>query len=109
MAQFEPANLKRNEEGDPLMFHAKITGAGANDMCNMQELTKESILGLLKDRFKKEVVYTYVGDIVVSVNPFKNVGCVGKSIRNKSRRVARRTRSCSCRTSTTLSTRRTLR
>jgi len=83
MAQFEPANLKRNEEGDPLMFHAKITGAGANDMCNMQELTKESILGLLKDRFKKEVVYTYVGDIVVSVNPFKNVGCVGKSIRNK--------------------------
>ena len=25
----------------------------------------------------------YVGDIVVSVNPFKNVGCVGKSIRNR--------------------------
>jgi len=83
MAQFEPANLKRGEEGDPLAFHAKLTGAGANDMCNMQELTKESILGLLKDRFKKEIVYTYVGDIVVSVNPFKNVGCVGKSIRNK--------------------------
>ena len=46
------------EEGDPLAFHAKLTGAGANDMCNMQELTKESILGLLKDRFKKEIVYT---------------------------------------------------
>ena len=25
-----------------------------------------------------EVVYTYVGDIVVSVNPFKNTGGVGK-------------------------------
>jgi hypothetical protein len=83
MAQFEPANLKRGEEGDPLAFHAKLNGAGANDMCNMQELTKDSILGLLKDRFRKEIVYTYVGDIVVSVNPFKNVGCVGKAIRNK--------------------------
>ena len=30
-----------------------------------------------QDRFRKEIVYTYVGDIVVSVNPFKNVGCVG--------------------------------
>jgi myosin heavy subunit len=52
-------------------------------MCNMQDLTKDTILGLLKDRFKKEIVYTYVGDIVVSVNPFKNTGCVGKTIRNR--------------------------
>ena len=80
---FEPCNLKRHEEGDASAFQAKLTGAGANDMCNMQELTKDSILSLLKDRFRKEIVYTYVGDIVVSVNPFKNVGCVGKSIRNR--------------------------
>ena len=76
---FEPCNLKRHQEGDASAFQAKLTGAGANDMCNMQELTKDSILSLLKDRFRKEIVYTYVGDIVVSVNPFKNVGCVGKS------------------------------
>ena len=127
---FEPCTLKRHEEGDSLAFQAKLTGAGANDMCNMQELTKDSILNLLKDRkprlsspdgprycpahalpylraravfttrthlytaaslspsraftgFKKEIVYTYVGDIVVSVNPFKNVGAVGKAIRNR--------------------------
>ena len=30
-----------------------------------------------------EMVYTYVGDIVVSVNPFKNTGCVGTNIRAK--------------------------
>ena len=83
MATWEPANLKRHEEGDSVAFQAKLTGAGCNDMCNMQELTKDTILALLKDRFKKEIVYTYVGDIVVSVNPFKNVGCVGKAIRNK--------------------------
>ena len=83
MAQFAPCTLKRHEEGDATAFQAKLTGAGNNDMCNMSELTKDSILGLLKDRFKKEIVYTYVGDIVVSVNPFKNVGCVGKSIRSR--------------------------
>ena len=30
-----------------------------------------------------EIVYSYVGDIVISVNPFKNVGNVGKAIRAK--------------------------
>ena len=83
MSSFEPCTLKRHEEGDSLAFQAKLTGAGANDMCNMQELTKDTILNLLKDRFKKEIVYTYVGDIVVSVNPFKNCGAVGKNIRNR--------------------------
>ena len=83
MSQFEPCTLKRHEEGDSVAFQAKLTGAGCNDMCNMSELTKDSILELLKDRFRKEIVYTYVGDIVVSVNPFKNVGAVGKAIRNR--------------------------
>ena len=34
-------------------------------------------------RSQKELVYTWVGDICISVNPFKNVGCVGKTIRGK--------------------------
>ena len=29
------------------------------------------------------MVYTYVGDIVISVNPFKNTGCTGSAIRSK--------------------------
>jgi hypothetical protein len=32
---------------------------------------------------QKEMVYTYVGDVVVSVNPFKNTGCVGAGIRER--------------------------
>ena len=83
MATWEPSTLKRHEEGDSMAFQSKHSGAGVNDMCNMQELTKDTILNLLKDRFKKEIVYTYVGDIIVSVNPFKNVGAVGKAIRNR--------------------------
>ena len=36
-------------------------------------------------------MYTYVGDIVVSVNPFKNTGCYGKAIRAKFKGGSRRT------------------
>ena len=36
-------------------------------------------------------MYTYVGDIVVSVNPFKNTGCYGKAIRTKFKGGVRRT------------------
>ena len=28
----------------------------------------------LKNRFKSNIIYTYVGDILVSINPFKQLG-----------------------------------
>ena len=62
---------------------------GFQDMCELPELSKEAILANLKSRFESELVYSYVGDIIVSVNPFKNVGCVGKAIRSKYRGAAR--------------------
>jgi hypothetical protein len=78
---FEPCQLKYGEDGDEKVFLAKVTGYGYNDMISLPTLTKDSILDNLKKRFKSEMVYTYVGDIVVSVNPFKNTGCVGSNIR----------------------------
>jgi len=80
---FTPCKLKRNEDGDPTEFQAKLTVFGHNDLCMLPELSKAAILATLNKRFMGEVVYTYVGDIIVSVNPFKNVGCVGKAIRAK--------------------------
>ena len=73
----------KNCDGDIEEFLAKFSGFGHNDLCLLPRLSKDAILSNLKKRFKGEVVYTYVGDIVVSVNPFKNVGSVGKAIRGK--------------------------
>ena len=97
---FTPCNLPPGADGDAGAFFAKVTGFGYNDMISLPTLTKESILENLKRRFKVrlllrpalrlrlrstamrvaqcELVYTYVGDIVVSVNPFKNTGGIGK-------------------------------
>ena len=73
--------LRKGEDGDAASFLAKVSGFGHNDMCLMPTLTMPSILANLMTRFRGEIVYTYVGDIVVSLNPFKNVGCVGADIR----------------------------
>ena len=67
---FTPSTLKPGQEGDAGEFFAKVTGYGYNDMISLPTLTKDSILENLKRRFKSEMVYTYVGDIIISVNPF---------------------------------------
>lgn len=37
----------------------------------MEDLTEGTLLQELKVRFKRDVIYTYVGEILVTVNPFK--------------------------------------
>ena len=49
---FTPSTLKKNQDGDPGQFFAKLTGFGYNDMISLPTLTKESILDNLKRRFK---------------------------------------------------------
>jgi len=80
---YAPCTLGRSKDGDPKIFFKKVKNSGSQDMCMMATLTRDSILDNLEERFRKELVYTWVGDICISVNPFKNVGCVGKTIRAK--------------------------
>ena len=41
------------------------------DLCLLNNLTEESLLQNLRDRFNNGQIYTYVGSILISVNPFK--------------------------------------
>ena len=45
----------------------------ADTACVLCCRTDRSILNVLQRRFAKEIVYTYISDIVISVNPFKKV------------------------------------
>ena len=47
---------------------------GYDDMIQLPDLGSEALMGNLERRFRAETVYTYIGDIVVSVNPFKRTG-----------------------------------
>ena len=81
-AGFTPCKLARNADGDPDVYFGNPQ-PGCGDLISLPQLSKESILETLMLRFQHEIVYTYVGDIIVSVNPFKNVGCVGAAIRRR--------------------------
>ncbi|VDM37297.1 unnamed protein product [Toxocara canis] len=40
------------------------------DLCMLPELTEQTMLDNLRDRFKSGHIYTYIGPILVAVNPF---------------------------------------
>uniref|UniRef100_W5M973 Myosin IXB n=1 Tax=Lepisosteus oculatus TaxID=7918 RepID=W5M973_LEPOC len=41
------------------------------DLCNLPRLTEAAILDNLRNRFRKEKIYTYAGSILIAINPFK--------------------------------------
>ena len=49
-------------------------------MLNLPKLSVSDMLQALEFRYQHEIVYTYTGDVVISVNPFKGTGCVSPQI-----------------------------
>jgi len=45
----------------------------SDNLTEMENLTEESMLLELLMRYKKDVIYTYVGDILCAINPFKKI------------------------------------
>ena len=71
------------EDGETLDLSAKETKGvlpmdeqslqSLDNMVKLNDLNEASILHNLRMRFKKDVIYTYVSSILISVNPFKPV------------------------------------
>lgn len=51
-----------------------------DDLSRAQELTQDTIRKRLEERYKKDVIYTYVGDILLAVNPFKPLKIYGEEV-----------------------------
>lgn len=47
-------------------------------MTMLSKLSNESISSNLKKRHAADLIYTYIGDVLVSVNPFKTIPIYGK-------------------------------
>ena len=59
------------------MFRA----AEVPDLVLMGSITEEEIVSTLAKRFAKEFIYTYIGSVLLSVNPFKQIsGLYGPSV-----------------------------
>jgi myosin-1 len=48
-------------------------GEGVPDFVLMEHLTEDATWQNIKLRFEKDIIYTYIGDVVVSVNPYKQL------------------------------------
>ncbi len=57
--------------------YSALASQGMDDMINLDMLHSASILHNLQTRFDKDEIYTYVGSILLSVNPFKPVPIFG--------------------------------
>ncbi len=67
----------RNDDGD-----------NVDDLMNLQHLNEPSVLNALYSRYKTNNIYTYTGQILIAVNPFKQLNIYDdNSIKNYNNRV----------------------
>lgn len=69
------AKLKKKmqeEENDP----NSTVAATFEDILQMSDLSEQSLLDNLRKRYEKDLIYTYVGPILIAINPYKSLGAV---------------------------------
>ena len=49
----------------------KTAGENCADLCALPDLNEKTLLDNLKKRFYADKIYTYVGTILIAINPFK--------------------------------------
>ncbi|KAM9391088.1 uncharacterized protein ACWYII_034144, partial [Salvelinus alpinus] len=84
-----------DREGEPNSWYEKIYSIrciptvghrvkpwayGMEDMTQMEELNETTVLMNLKKRYDQELIYTYIGSILVSVNPYRMFNMYGTDV-----------------------------
>ncbi|KAG0677523.1 class II myosin [Pichia californica] len=69
--------------------HTKKKEVGVSDLTLLSTISDEAINDNLKKRFENGIIYTYIGHVLISVNPFRDLGIytldVLMSYKNKNR------------------------
>ncbi|KAM6039039.1 unconventional myosin-Ia isoform 2-T2 [Chlamydotis macqueenii] len=50
-----------------------LDAAAVGDLVLLDPLTEESLLRTLQERFQRSDIYTYIGNVVISVNPYRSL------------------------------------
>nr|XP_054106716.1 unconventional myosin-If isoform X3 [Callithrix jacchus] len=63
-------------EGSKERFHWQshnVKQSGVDDMVLLPQITEDAIAGNLRKRFMDDYIFTYIGSVLISVNPFKQM------------------------------------
>ncbi|XP_014832608.1 PREDICTED: unconventional myosin-Ie-like [Poecilia mexicana] len=53
------------------------------DLTYLEDVSESSVLLNLKKRFDRDCIYTYIGNILLSINPFKSLIIFSEEVRQK--------------------------
>ncbi|KAK2150781.1 hypothetical protein LSH36_389g00009 [Paralvinella palmiformis] len=53
---------------------------GVSDMCLLEPLSEENFIYNLYERYRHQIIYTYIGNVVVSVNPYQHLPIYSASV-----------------------------
>ncbi|OWK12302.1 MYO1F [Cervus elaphus hippelaphus] len=66
----------RRPSGSKERFHWQshnVKQSGVDDMVLLPQITEDAIVGNLRKRFMDDYIFTYIGSVLISVNPFKQM------------------------------------
>eukprot|EP00732_Lithocolla_globosa_P002185 Lithocolla_globosa_v1_NODE_1358_length_2634_cov_10.430399.p1 type:complete len:815 gc:universal NODE_1358_length_2634_cov_10.430399:2581-137(-) len=56
---------------------------GRDDMITLTDLSEQSMVGNMKERYTASIIYTSIGAVLVSINPYKDLGSFSNSTISK--------------------------
>uniref|UniRef100_A0A452UFH2 Myosin IF n=1 Tax=Ursus maritimus TaxID=29073 RepID=A0A452UFH2_URSMA len=68
--------MRRESCGGRGRFHWQshnVKQSGVDDMVLLPQITEDAIVGNLRKRFMDDYIFTYIGSVLISVNPFKQM------------------------------------
>ena len=59
---------------------SKLKRIFVDDLASLERLTEDVIVEQLQQRYRAGQIYTYIGDILIAVNPFSEVNIYGEKV-----------------------------
>jgi len=63
-----------------MSFDENNSGPGVSDFILLKDLSEDGLLKNMKKRWEDGFIYTYIGNVIVSVNPYQHVNLYSKDI-----------------------------
>jgi hypothetical protein len=63
-----------------MSFDKNNSGPGVSDFILLKDLSEDGLLKNMKKRWEDGFIYTYIGNVIVSVNPYQHVNLYSKDI-----------------------------